>query len=546
MYLEHGASVQNNRSKLLQKTFVNNKTSIDKHSTRPKDATYDHILKYIGLLGSVQGLKMLVQLIRNKLTSILLHSDGMGVSAQLANISELVFNATNLGLSFGTVRNLSELFEEGTEEERIAFVRVIRTWAFWTAILGAAICFLLSFAFCDWYFDDDNSFIPTICLLSIFVFTMPLEAIECSIVKGMRRLKSLAYIETSVVFGSFILTIPLYYFLGVKGIVVSLILTGIFTLAVHLMVTTRMFPWRIDKFNKDTFIKGIPLLKMGIPYVVAGIAGAMSTSFIYGALESLKEVGLYRQGYLMLTMSSIVVFSAMDSDYFPRLSSANHDISRMNNMANKQIQVNILLMTPILILMSLFMSRLINFLAAKEFIQIAPMVIIATFYLFFRGVTLPIAYFPLAKGNSLVYMVAEVLYDVVVAALIYFGYKFANQYLSLIFDGIQCGGLVGTGIALSLSALFDLVMLTCIYGFIYGMRLQRRTIILIISEAFCLGATLPYCVMTNVPLQKYSIGLVTLLLSLFLAWKLLSRESGFILKLRRKLFGKSDKCECCK
>ncbi len=515
-----------------------------KINKRGKDATYDHVIKYIGLLGSVQGLKILVQVVRNKLTSLLLHSDGMGVSASFANISELIYNATNLGLSFGTVRNLSELFEEGSDAERTAFVRVIRTWAFWTGLLGAFICLSLSWFFCQWYFDGDTSFVPYICLLSLFVFTLPLEAIECSIIKGMRRLKSLAYIETSVVFGSFFLTIPLYYFFGVRGIVFSLILSSSFAVVVHLLVTTRMFPWRIDFFSRKAFLEGLPLLKLGIPYVVAGVAGAMSTSFIYGALESLQEVGLYRQGYLMLTMSSVVVFSAMDSDYFPRLSTANHDTMRMNKMANQQIQVNVLLITPILILMSLFMSRLIYLLSSKEFIQIAPMVICATFYLFFRAITMPIAYFPLAKGNSILYMLAEVVYDVVVAALIYYGYQYGESFMHIFFDGIPCGGLVGTGVALSLSALLDMVMLNALYGYCYKFRLQRRTILLLLSDFLCLAATLPFCLVSGMPLYKYAIGISALAASLFLAWRLLSRESGFLVRLRRR--GRSEAhCDCC-
>lgn len=509
-----------------------------------KDSTYDHVVKYIGVLGSVQGLKMLVQLVRNKLATTLLHRDGVGVSASLANISELVNNATNLGLSFGTVRNLSELFEEGTEEQRAHFVRVIRTWAIWTALLGAMVCLGMSSLFSCWYLKGDDSYTFTVCLLSLYVFTLPLEAVECSIVKGMRRLKSLAYIETSVVFGCFLITIPLYYFFGIGGIVLSLILSGIFTLAVHLVVTTRMFPWRIDLFSRQVFKEGVPLLKMGIPYVVAGIAGAMSTSFIYGALESLQEVGLYRQGYLMLTLSSGLVFSAMDSDFFPRLSSANHDIARMNKMANQQMQVNVLLITPMLIVMSLFMSRLIYLLSSSEFIGVAPMVICSVFYLFFRAITLPVSYYPLAKGNSMLYMLVEVIYDIAVAALIYYGYKWGYQYIPYAFDGTQCGGLVGAGIALSLAALFDLVMVYSLYGMTYHFRLHRRTRLLVIPEFLCLLAALPCCLMTKVPLQKYTIGTVALGISLFLAWRLLSKESSFVGRFLRSRH--SGDCDCCK
>ena len=513
--------------------------------TSAKDATYDHVLKYIGVLGSVQGLKMLVQLVRNKLSSVLLHSEGVGLGATLSNISELIHNATNLGLSFGTVRNLSELFEEGTEEQRVHFVRVIRTWAVWTALLGALLCLGLSVFLCKWFFDGDTSYTLTVCLLSLFIFTMPLEAVECAIVKGMRRLKSLAMIETTVVFGCFALTIPLYYLLGMQGIVLSLILSGFFTLAVHLVVTTRMFPWSVSLFSKEMFREGLPLLKLGVPYVVAGVATTLSTSFIYGALEDLHEVGLYRQGFMMISIVAGLFFSAMDSDYFPRLSSANHDSERMNNMANQQIQVNVLLVTPVLIVISLFMSRLIYLISSIEFIQVAPMVVCSVFYVFFKGVYTPVSYYPLAKGNSLLFMVAEVVYDVVVAALVYYGYVWGQEYLDLVFDGISCSGLMGAGIALSLASLFDTLMVQSLYGMTYGFRLQRRTVVLVLCEMLCLLATLPMCLMTNVPLQKYSIGIVTLSVSLLLAWRMLSKESSFFQRIAHKLRVGGHHDGCC-
>lgn len=509
-----------------------------------KDASYDHVLKYIGILGSVQGLKMLVQLVRNKLSSVLLGPIGTGVGASLSNASDLINKVTNLGLSFGTVRNLSDLFENGTEEDCRHFVCVIRTWGLITASLGALLCLILSPFLCAWCFDGDSSYTLSVCLLSFFVFTMPLEAVECSIVKGMRRLKSLAYIETSVVFGTFFLTIPLYYFLGADGVVISLILSGIFTLVIHLLVTTRMFPWHIDLFNKKVWLEGIPLLKMGIPYAVADIARALSVVLIYGALESLHEKGLYRQGTLILTISSGLIFSAMDSDFFPRLSSANTDTNRMNKMTNQQIQVNILLVTPMLIVMSLFMSRLIYLLSASEFIPVAPMIILSVFYVLLEGIAKPVAFFPLAKGKSLLYMLVEITYDVSVAALIYFGYKWGSENLHLIFDGQDCGGLAGTGIGMSLAAAVDLFLVRTIYGKAYGFRFERRTLVLAGCEFLCLAAVIPFSIKNFGPVLKYSVGFAVFVVSVLLAWRLLSKESSFVKRILHKFHG-SDSCDCC-
>lgn len=507
------------------------------------ETSYRHVLKYIGVLGGVHGLKTLVMLVRNKLASVLLHKDGVGISAVYGNISELLYNATNMGFSFSALRNLSELFENGTKEEQTQMVRVIRTWALLTAIISSLLCLGLSSVFCHWYFDGDTSYVPSICLLAAFVFTMPLEAVECSIVKGMRRLKSLAMIESTVVIGTFLTTIPLYYLLGINGIVLALVFSGLLTLGVHFLVTLKMFPLRVNPFDTNVLRQGLPMLRLGIPYVLAGVAGALSVSFVYGVLEDVDEIGLFKQGYLVLTVSSGVVFTAMDSDYFPRLSSSNHDVKRMNDMANQQIHANVLLITPILILMALLMPHIIRFISSNDFIPVAPMVVFGVFHLLFQAVSRPISYYPLAKGNSLMFLLMELLYDAAYIGLVYVGYQWGSE-MHWYFDEVDSGGLIGTGVALSLANLFELLVVSVVYAKFFGFRYERKTLMLAFGEFLCLIAVVPFCLRGGIQLLKYGIGITALCVSLFMAWRFLSRESNMFKKVAHKILHHSGG-DCC-
>ncbi len=44
-----------------------------------KDDSYSHILKYTGIFGGVQGLNILMSVVRNKLVAIILGPEGMGL-----------------------------------------------------------------------------------------------------------------------------------------------------------------------------------------------------------------------------------------------------------------------------------------------------------------------------------------------------------------------------------------------------------------------------------------------------------------------------------
>lgn len=52
--------------------------------------SYSHILKYTGLFGGVQGLNILVGVVRNKFTAMFLGPSGMGLLA--------LFNSTSISL----------------------------------------------------------------------------------------------------------------------------------------------------------------------------------------------------------------------------------------------------------------------------------------------------------------------------------------------------------------------------------------------------------------------------------------------------------------
>ena len=59
-------------------------------------------------------------------------------------------------------------------------------------------------------------------------------------------------------------------------------------------------------------------------------------------------MGLYNAGYMITLTYAGMVFSAMESDYFPRLSGVNQDIKATNETVNKQMEVSLLLLSPML------------------------------------------------------------------------------------------------------------------------------------------------------------------------------------------------------
>ena len=104
---------------------------------------YGHILKYTSLFGGVQGLNILIGLVRGKIVTWLLGPGGMGLSSLFQTTANFISQATNLGISFSAVRNVSELFDSGDEARIAHFIKVVRAWSLLTGLIGTFLCMLI-------------------------------------------------------------------------------------------------------------------------------------------------------------------------------------------------------------------------------------------------------------------------------------------------------------------------------------------------------------------------------------------------------------------
>ena len=106
--------------------------------------SYSHVLKYTGLFGGVQGINILVGIVRNKLVATILGPAGMGLISLFNSTINLLSNATNLGISMSAVKNISEAWDRGDKTALNRIVSMVRAWSLLTALAGFLLCIVLS------------------------------------------------------------------------------------------------------------------------------------------------------------------------------------------------------------------------------------------------------------------------------------------------------------------------------------------------------------------------------------------------------------------
>lgn len=428
-----------------------------------KEDSYSHILKYTGLFGGVQGLGIMVGIVRNKLVAMILGPDGMGLVSLFNSTIKLLSDSTNCGIPMSGVKNVSEAFKSGSAESLHHAVDIIRLWSFLTALVGMVLCVVLSPLLSRWTFawgDHTLHFVglsPVVALLAV-------TGGEMAILKGTRQLRHLAAISVYGILAVLVCTVPLYYFFGQQGIVPSLVLAALAQCLITVTYSYRLIPLRLH-FNRKLLGEGGGMIRLGIAFVLAGILGSGADFLIRSYLNTTGElftVGLYNAGYMLTMTYAGMVFSAMESDYFPRLSGIPDLGPQLNQTVNHQIEVSLLLLSPMLVAFLVSLPVLLPLLYSGKFLPVLGMMRVTVLAMYCRAMSLPIEYIALSRGDSRSYLFLEAFYDVFVVLLVVAGFHF--------------GGLTGTGYGLLCAAVANLLVVLLFCGWRFGFRLSSSVL----------------------------------------------------------------------
>ena len=419
------------------------------------------ILKYTGVFGGLQGLSILIGIIRNKLVAIILGPQGVGLISLFNSTVNFMFTCTNLGLPTSSVKTLSETYENNISAQLRHQVSLTRHWTLLAAIGGTIIFFFLSPLLDKITFSWGNHTLHFM-LLSPIIFFLTISAGETAVLKSIRRLKDLAVITIINVAFALLFSIPIYYFFGEAGIVPSLLMVALVQLLLTIRITFRLFP-PIYRFDVSILKQGKDIIRLGIAFVFAGIftngADFAIRSFL-NKTASLWELGLYNAGFMLTTIYVGMLFSVLESDYYPRLSAVNKDKTKCNKIINQQAEITFLLAAPMLVVLMTCLPIVIPLLYSSAFLPVIGMAQVVIIALFIRSVKLPVAYLTLAKGDSISFLLLE-------------AYCALLQVVSVV-SGYRLYGLTGIGYGLLFTSIVDFIVIFTFTHKKYGYQPSKQ------------------------------------------------------------------------
>ena len=465
----------------MGKKTINNGTS----------GEYGRVVKYLGLLGGAQGVSLLVNLLRNKVASTLLGTVGLGLIGLYNRTVQMFCDCTNLSLSYSAVRKLSDAYENATTDDVMHYVKVTRSIALLTGIVGMLLFVIFSPLVMEYISDGNDYSSWYFVALSPVVLFMAVSGGEVAVLRGVRQLNSLAIYTLWTSFVALFVAVPVYFFFGVDGILPSILIIGLLQMLGVLYNSVRLFKYKVSPFSLRLLRDGVDMLKLGAGYIYTTVLTSFSVWMIYSMISNIggeAELGLFSSGYLLLSMLPSVLFAALDSEYYPRLSGAFGNIKLRNTMVNEQIEVHLLVQTPIILTAVVVLPLLFPILYSGEFLPAVTMTQFAMFGLLFHILTYPISFMPLSKGDVGVFILQETVYNVANVVLVIAGYRY--------------WGLEGVGVALLLARMLDLAVAFSISYFRYGFRLSPCSlryaftnlvfVLMVFCSEFCMSGILSW------------------------------------------------------
>jgi len=428
--------------------------------------SYRKVLNATSLFGGVQVINIIISLVRSKVIALLIGPIGMGISNLLLTTMELINGLTNLGLERSAVKDISLANTNSNSKSVAKTISILKKLVWLTITIGVILMIALSpwlseIAFGNKYYT--NSFI----WISIALLFKQLSSSQLAILQGLRKLQYLAKANLLGNFIGLLITLPLYYFFRIDAIVPAIIIATFMSFIFTYYYSQKLDIAPVAISRKEAVSEGKGMINLGVMLSLSSMITLLVAYIIRIYIGSSNEteelglidVGLYSAGFVILNSYVGIIFNAMGTDYFPRLSEIANNIIKLRKTVLEQAIVAILLITPIIVVFLAFAPLIIVILYSNEFSPIVAMVTWGILGMIFKAVSWSMGYMIIAKGDSKVFIKTAIGFNAILLLINIVGYHY--------------GGLEGIGISFFIYYIIHFITIRIITYYRYDFYFEK-------------------------------------------------------------------------
>ncbi|MDC1198094.1 O-antigen translocase [Algibacter sp.] len=418
--------------------------------------SYSRILKSSSLIGGAQGINILIGLVRVKFVAVLIGPLGVGLAGTYQALIGFFGTFAGLGLQGSAVRDIAEAVGSQDNERIGRTILTLRRMCWLSGLSGTALVVALSGPLSRLTFGSPEHQLE-VALVGSTILLTNIKGGQMALIQGMRRIADIAKLNVIGVAVGSVISVGLYYWLGVGGVVPAIILLGVTQLLASWWFASKIVVPTVSMTWGESFRAAGGMVRLGIALMfsallVSGVAYATRT--LIASEMSLVAVGIYGAAFNLSGMMVNFVLQAMGADYYPSLTAVNQDHAKMRDLVNQQAEIGLLLALPAILAVIIFAPWMIKLFYTSEFTDAVVLLQIFSLGCLGRVLSWPMGFIILALGRAKLFAFTQLLSN--------------GTHLVLICFGLHAFGLIGVALAFALLYLLYTAYMLCV-----SMRLIR-------------------------------------------------------------------------
>ncbi len=463
----------------------------------PDRSTYKQVLKATSIFGGVQVFGILISILRSKAIALLVGPAGVGIAGLFNGVLSLMGVLSGIGLETSAVKRISAAGDDDLVRE----VSVLQRMVWITGCAGALACAVCSPILSRVTFGNQDYTIGFIWL-GLAVLLKQLTVGQLALLQGLRKISGLARANMWGSFLGLLFTVPMYYWFGIRAIVPAILVSLLIAYGCNAFYASRVRVRRLDLTWSQTFVHAKPMVKLGLSLSFISVLTTL-TAYVLQVYIShtggLAQVGLFAAGFAILNSYVGMVFNAMATDYFPRLSAICHDPVQLRSAVGQQAFVAVLIMTPVIVIFLACAPLVVSVLYSDSFLPVVGLLRWGVLGMLFKAVSWAIGYVLIARNDSRLFMTTSIVFN--------------SAFLALNIAGYHYYGLEGLGMTMLFNYFVHLAVLSVIARARYSVFFDREFLkIYLVCVLLCAGGFL-FTYIAN-PYLKAGLMALTALLSL--------------------------------
>ena len=484
---------------------------------------YKSIFKSTSLFGGVQIFNIIISIIRTKFIAILIGPTGLGIVGLFNSTISFIVGLTNFGLDRSAVKNIAKSNSNDDLTKVSITVIVLRKLVWITGILGALITLIFSSLISELTFGNDE-YSLAFSYLSITLLLNQICGGQTAILRGLHKLQFMAKSSLWGSLAGLFISVPIYYFFRLDGIVPSIIISSIIALIISYYYTSKVNILSLKITKNDLLHEGKDMLKVGFFLSLSSLL-VLAESYLIRIFimqnGTIDDVGFYAAGFALVNTYFGVIFVALTTDYYPKLAAVANQFKESTLLMNQQSEMTIILISPILVGFLILIEPIIIILYSKDFLPIYEMILWGALGIFFKASSWALGVIFVSKGDVKTLFFSELSTNSIMLILNLMGFYYY--------------GLEGLGISFLVAYIFAYAQTFLIVKFKYSFSYSKEFYKIYLASlslgiiAFLISKFIIY------PFNYY-LGICVIIVSLLYSFKIIKNKTGVL----SSIFNKSN------